>query len=59
MKTYTNIDGSIFYGDKQLMVIVAVDCRPSLRNRVADIVVRHLNKEKQHAQKEKRHTSAA
>ena len=43
---YKNIDGSIFRGDKQLLVVVSVECTPALRNRICDTLITILNKQK-------------
>jgi len=52
--TYRNLDGSIFKGAKQLMVVVAVECSPSFRNEVVDELIAILNRRrKPNAKKEK------
>lgn len=43
--TYTSIDGSIFKGNKQLMIIVAVECSKATRNRIAEKIADLLEKE--------------
>jgi len=52
--TFRNIDGSIFRGNKQLMVVVSVECSPALRNEVVEELIAILNKRrKPHGKKEK------
>lgn len=50
---YTHIDGSIFHGDKQLLVVVAVECKPSLRNQIISTLIDILNKEKRNGRRKK------
>lgn len=51
--TYRNLDGSIFKGAKQLMVVVAVECSPSFRNEVVEELIAILNRRRKHGKKEK------
>jgi len=56
---YKNIDGSIFRGDKQLLVVVSVECRPALRNRICDILINILEEEEANGKRTGRRTRIA
>ena len=43
---HTHIGGSIFKGSKQLMILVAVEARPSQCEEIAALIVDHLNRRK-------------
>ncbi len=43
---YDHIHGAIFKGTKQLMILVNVEVSPKLRDKMADLIVDHLNKKK-------------
>jgi hypothetical protein len=41
---HTHIGGSIFKGSRQLMILVAVEARPSQCEEIAALIVEHLNR---------------